>query len=186
MKLDIIFHYEVNEQTGEIIYIGKDEITVDTVVEKKTTVKKSTVKINNDIEPLVILESNKLVLTKGAIDILNPCEDCRIDIKYDKKGNPLIGTDQAFGTKSGNKLTKSNTVSFRGAANTKLSGFGDTFKLDPTKDEGIFYLVGNKNPHVSEIPEELVDIEDELDMINLDELDKNLDSKELGEFDFTL
>ena len=30
MKLDIIFHYNVDENTGEMTYIGKDEITVDT------------------------------------------------------------------------------------------------------------------------------------------------------------
>lgn len=185
MKLDIIFHYDVNETTGEIIYIGKDEIKVDTE-KKSTSTKKSSNKIDNNAEPLVTLETNKLVLTQGAVDLLSVCEDCRIDIKYDKKGNPLIGTDQAFGTKSGNKLTKSNTVSFRGAANTKLSGFGNIFKLDPTKDDGIFYLVGDKNPHVTEIPEELIDIESELDIENLDDLDKDLDSTNLSDFDFTL
>jgi hypothetical protein len=46
MKLDIIFHYEVNEQTGEITFIGKDEITVDTA--KKTTSTKSTKTKTND------------------------------------------------------------------------------------------------------------------------------------------
>ena len=35
MKLDIIMHYSVNETTGEIVFLGKDEIKVDTA--KKTT-----------------------------------------------------------------------------------------------------------------------------------------------------
>ena len=30
MKLDIIMHYEVNEHTGEVVFIGKEEVTVDT------------------------------------------------------------------------------------------------------------------------------------------------------------
>ena len=30
MKLDILFHYDVNEETGEITFIGKEEISVDT------------------------------------------------------------------------------------------------------------------------------------------------------------
>lgn len=101
MKLDIIFHYNVNEQTGEITYIGKEEVTVDTA---KSSSKSTSKKIDNNSEPLVTLDSNKLILTQGAVDLLQVCEDCRIDIKYDKKDNqsiPIIGTDLAFGTKSG-------------------------------------------------------------------------------------
>ena len=40
MKLDIIFHYNVNEQTGEITYIGKDEVTVDTATKTSKASKK--------------------------------------------------------------------------------------------------------------------------------------------------
>lgn len=185
MKLDIIFHYEICEQTGEITYIGKDEITVDTA--KKTTSTKSTkTKTNDNPDPIVTLDTNKLILTQGAVDLLQICEDCRVDIKYNKDGKPIIGTDKAFGTKGGNLLTQKLTVSYRGAANTKLATFGDVFRLEPTKDEGIFLLVGNKEPHATEVPEELVNIEDELDMSSLDDLSNNLDSKDLSDFDFTL
>lgn len=103
MKLDIIFHYNVNEQTGEITYIGKDEVTVDTAT-KTTRTSKASSKIDNNPDPIVTLDSNKLILTQGAIDLLQICEDCRIDIKYekkDKKAVPIIGTDSAFGTKGG-------------------------------------------------------------------------------------
>lgn len=105
MKLDILFHYEVNEQTGEITYIGKEEISVDTKATKsvtKTSTKASTAKV--DTNPIITLEPNKLVLTQGAVDLLQVCADCRIDIKYkkkDKQAVPIIGTDTAFGTKSG-------------------------------------------------------------------------------------
>ena len=34
MKLDILFHYNVDEQTGEITYIGKEEIKVETLKNK--------------------------------------------------------------------------------------------------------------------------------------------------------
>ena len=101
MKLDILFHYEVNEQTGEIAYIGKEEISVDTKTTKSAT-KASTAKV--DTNPIITLEPNKLVLTQGAVDLLQVCADCRIDIKYkkkDKQAVPIIGTDTAFGTKSG-------------------------------------------------------------------------------------
>lgn len=187
MKLDIIFHYNVNEQTGEITYIGKEEVTVDTAeVSKKTSTKKSTAKTDNNPDPIVTLDSNKLILTQGAVDLLQVCEDCRVDIKYEKKDGksyPLIGTDKAFGTKSGNKLTKSNTVSYRGASNDKLAEYGNTFKLEPTKNEGIYYLVGNLEPKETKVPDEIINIENELDVKLLDEFDNETD---LSNFDFTL
>ena len=39
MKLDILMHYEVNEMTGEVKFIGKEEISVDTASTKRTTSK---------------------------------------------------------------------------------------------------------------------------------------------------
>lgn len=191
MKLDILMHYEVDETTGEIKFIGKEEITVDSAsakASKSSTSKKSTSKVDDNPEPLITLEANKLVLTQGAVDALNPCEDCRIDIKYkkkDKKLVPVIGTDAAFGTKAGNKLTKTNTVSYRGAANDKLSAYGTVFRLEPTEEDGIFYMVGDKNPKEPEAPKELVDIESELEVPSLEDLD-NADDKDLGNFDFKL
>ena len=70
--------------------------------------------------------------------------DCKLDIKYEKRGKetvPVIGTDTAFGTKQGNKLTKSLTVACRGSKNEELSKYGIEFILVPheTKD-GIFVL----------------------------------------------
>lgn len=187
MKLDIIFHYDVNEQTGEITYIGKEEVTVDTT-KTKTSKSSSSKKVDENPDPIVTLDSNKLILTQGAVDLLQVCEDCRIDIKYekkDKKAVPIIGTDAAFGTKSGNRLTKSNTVSYRGAANTKLSTYGTVFKLEPTKNEGIYYLIGNSEPVEEEIPEDIINIENELDMTSLDDINLDLDT-ELSKFDFKL
>lgn len=82
-----------------------------------------------------------------------------------------------------NKLTKTNTISFRGAANEKLSEFGTTFKLEPSEDEGIFYLKGDKV--INPIPDDSIDIESELDIEALDAIE--LENKEdLSNFDFTL
>lgn len=183
MKLDILFHYEVDEATGEIKYIGKEEIIVDT--KKTTSTKKSTsTKIDTNTEPVITLESNKLVISKGAIDLLEVYEDCRIDVKYkkvDKVSIPVIGTGRAFGKdESGNKLTKTNTVSFRGAANDKLAGFGTIFKLEPTETPGVFYLKGDKEPSETKVPEELVNIDEELNVLDSIEIDDDVD------FDFNL
>ena len=192
MKLDILFHYDVNEQTGEITYIGKEEISVDTKATKsatKTSTNASTAKVDANPDPIITLDSNKLILTQGAVDLLQVCADCRVDIKYKKKGKkavPIIGTDAAFGTKSGNKLTKSNTVSYRGSANEKLSAYGTTFKLEPTEDEGIYYLVGDKVQEENSVPDEIIDIEKELDIESLDNINIDEDDKDLGKFDFNL
>ena len=184
MKLDILFHYNVDENTGEITFIGKEEITVDTATSTKRQAKP--VKVEANIEPLITLDSNKLILTTGAVDMMNICPDCRVDIKYKKKDKvsvPVIGTDTAFGTKGGNKLTKTNTVSFRGSANEKLAEYGSVFKLEPSEDEGIFYLIGDKMN--KPIEDEAIDIEGELDLDSLEELDID-DSSDLEGFDFKL
>lgn len=191
MKLDILFHYEVNENTGEIVFIGKEEISVDTAAKAvaKSTTKASTAKADANPDPIITLDPNKLVLTQGAVDLLQVCADCRVDIKYkkkDKRAVPIIGTDSAFGTKSGNKLTKSNTVSYRGASNEKLAAFGTTFRLEPTEDKGIYYLVGDKVPEEISVPDEIIDIESELDIEALDNLNIDEDDKNLGTFDFKL
>lgn len=183
MKLDILFHYDVNETTGEVTFIGKEEITVDTA---KRQVSKA-IKVEENQDPLITLDSNKLVLTTGAVQMMNICSDCRIDIKYkkrDKMSVPVIGTDEAFGTKGGNKLTKTNTISFRGSANEKLAEYGTTFTIEPSEDEGIFYLIGDKMNSL--IPADAIDIESELDMEALDTIDLNDEGTELGNFNFTL
>lgn len=179
MKLDIIMHYSVDEQTGTITYIGKEEVKVDTA--KKITSKKTTKKDENP-EPIVTLDSTKLTLTQGAVDLLQVCEDCRIDIKYDKRGKvllPKIGTDAAFKSKGGNILSGKNTVRYGGANNKKLACYGSTFKMEPTEDEGIYWLIGDTMPEEKEVPKELVNIEDELDVDSLEEQSES-------NFDFTL
>ena len=179
MKLDIIMHYSVNETTGEIVFLGKDEIKVDTA--KKTTSKKNTKKDENP-EPIVTLDSTKLTLTQGAVDLLQVCEDCRIDIKYDKRGKvllPKIGTDAAFKSKGGNILSGKNTVRYGGANNKKLACYGSTFKMEPTEDEGIYWLIGDTMPEEKEVPKELVNIEDALEVDSLEEQSES-------NFDFTL
>jgi hypothetical protein len=186
MKLDILFHYDVNEQTGEITFIGKEEIIVDTATSTKRQATKA-VKVEENKEPLITLDSNKLILTTGAVQFMNICADCRIDIKYKRRGNvavPVIGTDEAFETKGGNKLTKNNTVSFRGAANEKLAEYGTTFTIEPSEDNGIFYLIGDKM--INTTPDEAIDIESELDIDALDEITIDDDSVNLESFNFTL
>jgi hypothetical protein len=59
------------------------------------------------------------------------------------------------------------------------------FRLKPTEEDGIFYMIGDKSPEEPETPKELVDIESELDVPSLDDLEIT-DDTELGNFDFNL
>lgn len=180
----LLLTIETDVETGDITLLNREVIN-DDIKLKKT--RKSSTKKDENPEPIVTLDSTKLTLTQGAVDLLQVCEDCRIDIKYDKKGKqllPKIGTDAAFKSKGGNLLSSKNTVRYGGANNKKLAGYGTTFKLEPTEDEGIYWLVGDKMPEEQEVPKELVNIEDELDITNLDDIEE--ESTDLSSLSYTL
>ena len=60
------------------------------------------------------------------------------------------------------------------------------FKIEPTEDNGIFYLIGDKM-HKPVAEEDAIDIESELDLDALESLDiTEDDGVELEKFDFTL
>jgi len=92
---------------------------------------------NYDVELL----ENKLILSPTIISLLNAQVGDRIEIEYIEKDGviiPIIIKSQA-----GNKLTKSNTVSFRGKANVDLASYGTKFKAELI--DSIICLYGN-NP----------------------------------------
>ena len=93
------------------------------------------------------LETNKLILSKEAIKLLNACPGDRIAINYKQESNtntyPVIGLSSCFSDpESGQKLTKSNTLSFRGNQNTILKLYGEEFKLEPESFQScVFKLI---------------------------------------------
>lgn len=137
-KFTITYEAKIDTDTGEILetkIVSKSPI-------KETSSKKEVE--DTDTEPKIVLEGNKYHLNNAAINLMGIAVGDKLDIKYeDGKGGsvPVIGTDEAFGTKSGCKLTKSNTVSCRGSKNEELSKYGSEFKLvpHPSKD-GLFVL----------------------------------------------
>ena len=95
----------------------------------------------------------------------------KIDVKFEKKGRivtPVLCQD----SKTGNRLTKTYTISFRGSRHDNLAEHGDIFELIPYPDkEGYFKLKGNapeKEDDIVEIPEEITDPE-EISDIDIDE-----------------
>jgi len=135
-QFTITYESEIDTDTGEIL-----ETKI--VSKSKPTVKKSKV-TDSETTPKLYLEDNKYRLNSAAAELLGVQPDDKIDIKYEQTKNatfPIIGSDDCFGTHSGNRLTKSLTVAFRGVKNEELSKFGNEFTIvaHPNKD-GLFVL----------------------------------------------
>lgn len=162
----LLLTIETDIETGEIKLLNREVINDDIKPKKKS----SSSKIDSNPEPIITLTDNKLILTQGAAELLGVNPDDKVAIKYDKDKNPIIGSDLNFGTQTGNRLTKSLTISCKGDKYNKLSSYGDTFKLESTDKVGIFKMIGNKNHNELEVPEELVNITEELN--SLDDLGK--------------
>ena len=93
-------------------------------------------KENNDL--FIKIEDNKLILTQDVINLLNVFPGERITINYytinPEETFPVIGKSELFTDASGGcKLTKSNTVSFKGNQRQTLLEYGDFFTIEPFK-----------------------------------------------------
>lgn len=175
----------LDEETGEIIKETR-ELKEDSVKKPRAT-SSSKSKIQENPNPILTLEENKYVLTTGAVELLGVEAGDKIDIKFQKVGKqtiPVIGSDEVFGTKGGNKLTKTNTVSCRGKANDELSAFGTEFTLEehPNK-KGLFILRGENTPKVT--PEATPEPEEDDEDLSVDLVDdEEEESVEISEDDF--
>lgn len=183
MKLDILMHYEIDEITGEVKFIGKEEVAVDTV--KKST--KTSASVLGGDSPMLKLNANNFALNEAACKLLGVEIGTTVHINYAKVDGvyvPAIGASDAFGVKAGNKLTKTLTVSYRGKANEKLAEYGDEFTFEPATKEGIFYLRGNKAPAVKE---ETIEIDDSFELDDLEDIDLDKEeSLDISTIDLTL
>ena len=100
----------------------------------KTPNLETTVVDYNVDEATVTVANNKLVLSKEAVKALGGVAGDRITINYwtvdSETTFPVIGKSECFGDSTGgNRLTKSNTVSFRGVQRDILLEYGSFFKL---------------------------------------------------------
>lgn len=85
--------------------------------------------------PIIELGDKKLILSPLALQILNVNPGDRLSINYIQKNNentfPVIGKAEIFADpENGQKLTKSNTISFRGNQHKFLKQFGNLFKIE--------------------------------------------------------
>lgn len=97
------------------------------------------VKVGEQVDDAIItLDDNKLKLSKSAQLLLGVIPNDRITVSYytvsPEETFPVIGKSELFtDSTGGNRLTKSNTVSFRGTQREILSEYGKFFKLEPFK-----------------------------------------------------
>lgn len=157
-QFTITYERTVDTDSGEILettIIGSSDIKP----EKKKAVKK-----DNDVEAKVYLEDNKLRLNSLAIKMLEIAPGDRIDVQY-TNDYPIIGLAESFGnSEGGTKLSKTNTISFRGKKSENLSKFGTEFVIKPSNNQ--FILDSGKKKEVPKVLEE----------INTEEIDLDLDS----------
>lgn len=201
-RIKVLLTLDVDIETGETVCVSREVINDDLKKEKKatSTTKKPKKEKNENPNPCITLEDNKYILNAAAVELLGVEPEDRLDIKYEKQGKgmmiPVIGTNEAFGTKGGNKLTKGFSVSCRGKANEELSKYGSIFTITPHPNkEDLFILSGDKQPSsVQEVVDENVVVDDELSSeelpmdLNIDELVEGSDNeiKEINSFDFDL
>lgn len=125
----------VDEVTGEITTEEFDVMDmIADKLKKVNSAKKSKAQIVTDDTPKLILGETKYSLSTGAMQLIGvePGGEDKVDIQYQKIGKleyPLIGLSESFGSKGGNKVTKSGTVRFSGAKNKQLAEFGTEFIL---------------------------------------------------------
>jgi hypothetical protein len=121
-------------------------------------VVKTASKFENLDLPIVELGDSKLIMSPKAIELLSAQIGDRISVNYIQKNNeltfPVIGKSEVFTDKeAGNKLSKTNTVSFRGSQKTCLSQYGNLFKLEALRP-GVFKMVKIEESELSEVDPE--------------------------------
>jgi hypothetical protein len=164
----------VDDSTGEIITREATLGDFKEVTKKATTTRTRKAKTDDEPTPMIHLLEGKWQLNTKAVELTGFEPEMKLDIKFEKKGRttiPVLCADE----KSGNRLTKTFTVSCRGSKHDNLSEFGDTFELIPYEGkEWYFKLKGNieKEDDIIDIPEEIsVDDDDNEDIIDNNEID---------------
>lgn len=147
----LTYEMSVNIDTGEILETRLINRDIDNSDLKATKSSRKKIVQDEDKDPKLILEDNKYRLNTTAVELMGLNENSKLNIRYEQGKNgdiPLLGTDEAFGVKSGNRITKSNTVACRGSKNEELAKYGKEFILVPHPNKpGIFILSsGNVGP----------------------------------------
>jgi len=152
----------VDDTTGEIITREATLGDFKEVTAKKKATSSKKPKDDGDPVAKVMLLDGKVQLNTAAINLTGYEPDMKINIEFDKKGKKQIPV--MMQADSGNRLTKSYTISCRGSKHDNLLEHGDIFELEPYPEkDGYFYLKGNKaiEDDIIEVPQEISEPEDD-------------------------
>lgn len=158
----------------------------------ETTKKISNIKVVSEeikevdmSNPTMLVLDNKLKFSDSAIQLLNAKANDRIAINYWMVNNeetfPVVGKSEVFtDPDGGNRLTQTNTVSFRGRQRETLLVYGDQFTLEAFKD-GMFKLVSVKsiNDETQVINDAQKDLEIVQDVLEEEIFDETFDFDDL-------
>lgn len=161
---------------------------VDGVEKKKTTTRSSKKKeepVMED-EAIITLDPGKLILNNKAVADMELAYQDRVIIKYEKvKGSKLLIPTIAKDEEAGNKLTKTNTVAYKGNQNKILAEFGTEFGIEPYQGD-IWRLVpknAGKKPIVEvskeDTYEDVIAAAEEIDLTIITEDDENIEIDEM-------
>ena len=175
--LTLQYQMKIDTDTGEILEQKLIKRSVNKANFEVAELKKpKKMKKEESSEPQLTLEENKCVLNEAAISLMEVKAGDKIDVRYEQQGlkvTALIGTETNFGSKGGNKLTQSNSFSFRGNKNSELAHYGSVFTLVPHNSKiGIFILQGNIEQE--ELPE--LDVDLPLEDIDIEEVTDSIPS----------
>jgi hypothetical protein len=141
----------------------KISFDLDEVTKKISNLK--VVSVSKEIleSPTLEVLDNKLKLSKAAIELLKVQANDKIAINYWTVDNeetfPVIGKAEVFtDEEGGNRITRSNTISYRGQQRTILLEYGSLFTLETFKD-GMFKLV-KVEQETSDLTNENNDLQD--------------------------
>ena len=173
--------FDVNDETGDVTNV-KTSVEGEVKKTRKTTSKK-TLEDDNPGIPTITREDSKLTFNNKALEVLGVDAGDRVLIKLEKKKNkfiPVIASSEVWDNPDqGNKLTKSNTVAFKGKQNDALAEFGSKFILTEYK-EGIFALESQDNDQKIDTIEEAIEAAEETKPILIVGSDEETDIDELA------
>lgn len=124
----------------------------------------------DDIDlPVIELSNNKLIISPKAIELMSVKYGDRISVNYVQVNNeitfPVIGKAEIFASHdAGNRITKINTVSFKGVQSSILSKYGILFQLQLWKP-GIFKMNPINESDLAKANINLIDENNDLNLI---------------------
>lgn len=171
----------VDTETGELFTKEATFGDFKEIVKKTSTSTRSKKPKDEDPIAKITLLEGKWQMNAACVALTGFEPEQKLEIKFEKRGRvttPVLCEDE----KSGNRLTKTYTVSCRGSRHDNLAEYGDIFEVLPYEGkDGYFKLKGNieKEDDIIDIPEEIENPEESMDIEDNSGID-------VGDFDLEL